>query len=99
MTSEALPEPGPDARAHSDLLVESIRQHIRAAGGAIAFARYMELALYSPSLGYYSAGARKFGADGDFVTAPELGSVFARGVAEAVAPVLRGLGGETAFFA
>ena len=52
----------------------------------------MELALYAPGLGYYSAGARKFGADGDFVTAPELGPVFARCVAQALAPVLRALG-------
>ena len=58
----------------------------------------MELALYAPGLGYYSAGARKFGAAGDFVTAPELGPAFARGVAESVAPVLRQLGADAAFF-
>lgn len=38
----------------------------------------MELALYAPGLGYYSAGSRKFGAGGDFVTAPELSSLFGR---------------------
>lgn len=91
----SLPEPDPAARAHSERLRALIREHIRQAGGAIAFARYMELALYAPGLGYYSAGARKFGADGDFVTAPELGSAFAECVADAVAPVLRQLGGET----
>jgi SAM-dependent MidA family methyltransferase len=98
MNSTALPEPGPDARAHSEQLTAFIRQHIRAAGGAIPFSRYMELALYAPGLGYYSAGSRKFGADGDFVTAPELGPAFARCVAHAVAPVLPRLGGDSVFF-
>src|SRR5258706_5257378 len=45
--------------------------------GWISFARYMELALHAPG-GYYAGGARKFGADGDFVTAPELGRLFGR---------------------
>src|SRR5215469_18462157 len=82
-----LPEPSPDERAHSDYLAALIRNEIRDNGGAIDFARYMELALYAPGLGYYSAGAAKFGAAGDFVTAPELGSVFARCLAHALAPV------------
>jgi SAM-dependent MidA family methyltransferase len=93
-----LPEPDADARAHSARLAELIRAQIRAAGGAIPFSRYMELALYAPGLGYYSAGAHKFGADGDFVTAPELGSAFATAVATAVTPALRALGSEAAFF-
>src|SRR3954468_17678729 len=58
-----------------------IVQEIAAAGGWIPFARYMELALHEPGLGYYAAGARKFGAGGDFVTAPELGSLFSRTLA------------------
>jgi len=45
--------------------------------GPIPFSRYMEMALYEPGLGYYSAGLNKFGAGGDFITAPELGTVFA----------------------
>jgi SAM-dependent MidA family methyltransferase len=98
MNANALPQPAADALAHSQRLVELIRGQIRAAGGAIAFARFMELALYAPGLGYYSAGARKFGADGDFVTAPELGPAFAHSVACAVAPVLRTLGADTVFF-
>jgi len=89
-----LPEPGPDERAHSERLAALIRDEISAAGGAIDFARYMELALYAPGLGYYSAGAAKFGAHGDFVTAPELGFVFARCVARAVAPTLRETRGD-----
>jgi SAM-dependent MidA family methyltransferase len=83
-----LPEPDDAARAHSGRLSALIRDVIRAEGGAIPFSRYMELALYAPGLGYYSAGARKFGRAGDFVTAPELGPLFAQCVAEAVAPVL-----------
>jgi len=84
-----LPEPGPEERAHSERLLTLIRTEIAAAGGTIDFARYMELALYAPGLGYYSAGAAKFGAGGDFVTAPELGFVFARCLARALAPTLR----------
>ena len=83
-----LPQPGPDEFVHSERLAALIRAEIQSAGGAIDFARYMELALYAPGLGYYSAGAAKFGAAGDFVTAPELGFVFARCLARALAPVL-----------
>src|SRR3546814_17398385 len=57
----------------------------------------MVLALYAPGLGYYSAGATKFGRAGDFVTAPELGSLFAQCIAEAVAPVLRQIGPTATF--
>lgn len=98
MTAPALPAPDADARAHSQRLTEAIRGQVRGAGGTIPFSRYMELALYAPGLGYYSAGAHKFGADGDFVTAPELGPVFAQCVAEAVSSVLAQLGGETVLF-
>jgi len=58
-----------------------LREEIAANQGWIAFARYMELALYEPGLGYYAGGAQKFGAAGDFVTAPELGSLFGRTLA------------------
>jgi len=84
-----LPLPDDAAREHSARLSERIRAAIREEGGAISFARYMELALYAPGLGYYSAGAQKFGRAGDFVTAPELGSLFAQCVAHALAPVLQ----------
>ncbi len=97
LSATALPEPDADASVHSERLAAHIRTQVAAAGGAIPFARYMELALYAPALGYYSAGARKFGAAGDFVTAPELGALFAQCVAEAVAPVLRALGEEAEF--
>jgi len=83
-----LPEPSAEERAHSERLAALIRAEIAKAGGALDFARYMELALYAPGLGYYSAGTTKFGAAGDFVTAPELGFVFARCLARALAPEL-----------
>lgn len=89
-----LPAPDAAALAHSERLAASIRAEIAAAGGVLDFARYMELALYAPGLGYYSAGATKFGAAGDFVTAPELGFVFARCLARALAPTLRETRGD-----
>lgn len=63
------------------LLRSRIEAEIAAGGGWISFARYMQLALHEPGLGYYASGARKFGAAGDFVTAPELGSLFGRTLA------------------
>ena len=84
--------PDADALAHSDRLRQLLQEQIIAAGGAIPFSRFMELALYAPGLGYYSAGAHKFGASGDFVTAPELGPLFAATVADALAPVLQQIG-------
>jgi len=91
MSTFGLPEPGTAAREHSARLVGFLQAAIRHEHGVISFARFMELALYAPGLGYYSAGACKFGEAGDFITAPELGPVFAECVCEAVAPVLRGV--------
>jgi SAM-dependent MidA family methyltransferase len=84
-----LPEPEADARAASARLVERIRAEIAAGGGWLGFARYMELALHAPGLGYYAGGAAKLGAGGDFATAPELGTLFARTLARQVADVLQ----------
>ncbi|HTH93984.1 MAG TPA: SAM-dependent methyltransferase [Rhodocyclaceae bacterium] len=83
-----LPQPSADAAAASQALHTHIAAEIAAAGGWISFARYMELALYTPGLGYYSGGARKFGAAGDFVTAPELTPLFARTLAAQAAQVM-----------
>jgi len=77
------PVPDADALAHSARVSRHIRQRIAAAGGWIDFRDYMDLALYAPGLGYYSAGAQKFGAAGDFVTAPEISALFSRCVARA----------------
>ncbi len=72
----ALPEPPEELKQLSDELREVIRQEIRA-DGPMPFSRYMEMALYQPGLGYYSAGLHKLGEQGDFITSPELGSLFA----------------------
>jgi SAM-dependent MidA family methyltransferase len=88
-----LPDPGADERAHSDHLSALLREEI-ASHGPMPFSRFMERCLYAPGLGYYSAGKTKFGADGDFVTAPELGTLFARCVVRAIEPVLASLGPE-----
>lgn len=92
-SAAVLPPPSTEALQHSAQLRALIAGEIATAGGAISFARYMELALYAPGLGYYSAGAQKFGAAGDFVTAPEISPLFAHCVARQCAQVLRTLGG------
>jgi len=87
-----LPPLSADEQAHSDRLVQCIRNEIDARGGWITFERFMEMALYEPGLGYYSAGATKLGSDGDFVTAPEISSLFSRCLATQCAEVLERLG-------
>jgi SAM-dependent MidA family methyltransferase len=82
-----LPPPEPLAAEHGARLHAGIAAAIRSAGGWIRFDRYMDLALYAPGLGYYAAGARKFGdsaAGGDFVTAPEISPLFAAALATQV---------------
>lgn len=88
-----LPTPSPDALAASHTLTHHIAAEI-AQTGWISFARYMELALYAPGLGYYSGGAAKFGAAGDFVTAPEISPLFGHALARQVAQVLQSCGGD-----
>ncbi len=83
-----LPEPDAASAAHSACCAEYIHDRIRDAGGSISFAEYMHHALYAPGLGYYTAGATKFGADGDFVTAPEISPIFGRILARQCAAVL-----------
>lgn len=84
--------PDPDALAHSKALASSIRTIIEENGGSIGFDRFMWMALYEPGLGYYSAGARKFGRSGDFVTAPEISPLFSRALAAQCAEVLQTIG-------
>ena len=93
MQATELPAPDADALAHSARLSALLRETI-AAHGPLPFHAFMERCLYAPALGYYSAGSRKFGALGDFVTSTELGPVFARCVAAALAPSLQLLGAD-----
>lgn len=79
--------------AHCERVVARVREAIAAAGGWIDFARYMEMVLYEPGLGYYSAGAHKLGVEGDFITAPEVAPVFSRCIAAQCRDVLAELPG------
>ena len=79
-------------RAHVERMHALVRAEVEAGGGAIAFSRYMEIALYAPRLGYYRAGWRTFGPRGDFVTAAEISPLFARAVARQVEQVLSAIG-------
>ncbi|MDX1377105.1 MAG: class I SAM-dependent methyltransferase, partial [Burkholderiales bacterium] len=88
MSAHGLPEPDAAARAASQALLARIAQELRTRDNWMSFARYMELALHAPGLGYYAGGTAKFGAAGDFVTAPELGALFARTLARQVAALL-----------
>ena len=83
-----LPKPGPDAQASSEALKRHIADKIDVAGGWIGFDRFMELALYAPGMGYYSGGAHKFGAAGDFITAPEISSLFSQTLAAQAEQIL-----------
>ena len=86
-----LPSPDPDALRHSERVAGFIHEQIETAGGRISFGDYMQHALYAPALGYYAAGAVKFGAQGDFVTAPEVSPLFGRVLAGQCAPTLDAL--------
>lgn len=82
-----LPQADPDSLAHSREVAAYLRERI-AASGSISFAEYMHHCLYAPGLGYYAAGATKFGQAGDFVTAPEVSSLFGALLARQCAGVL-----------
>ena len=84
-----IPMPDAASAAHSAKVADFLRQEIADGGGRISFAEFMHHALYAPGLGYYAAGATKFGAAGDFVTAPDVSPVFGRVLARQCAGVLR----------
>ncbi len=85
---ERLPEPDAASAEHSARVAQHLRERIEEAGGSLSFAEFMQQALYAPGLGYYAAGATKFGAAGDFVTAPEVSPLFGRVLARQCAEVL-----------
>lgn len=84
----SLPDATPDALAHSARLTDLLRREIAGNSGWLPFSRFMEGLLYAPGLGYYTAGARKFGAAGDFVTAPGMTGLFGQALAQQVAQVM-----------
>ncbi len=90
----SLPPPQGDALDASNRLHHLIAEQIAQQGPMPAEA-FWQLALYHPTLGYYHNGLSKFGADGDFVTAPELGEGFAFCLAQWAVPVLDTLGTAT----
>ena len=92
--SARLPALDVAAQQHSDHLLSHIRQTIRQQGGWISFAEYMQMALYTPHLGYYSGEANKFGRGGDFVTAPEISPLFAQALVNQVSQVLQETAGN-----
>ncbi len=91
MSPDILPDPPEELKQLSHALGHKICLE-SARDGFLSFSRYMELALYEPGLGYYSAGLNKLGAGGDFVTAPELGGLFAQCIARQVEQVAAALG-------
>lgn len=88
-----LPLPGSEASAHSDKLKKCVLDKI-AVSGSITFSDYMSAVLYEPGLGYYSAGSTKLGAEGDFITAPEISSLFSQSIAQAILPALEAVNKE-----
>jgi len=87
MTSHknSLPIPSEEALSHSAQLIEYLKTYIQSKSGWISFAEWMQGVLYAPGLGYYAAGAAKFGNSGDFITAPEISPLFGRTVARWIA--------------
>ncbi len=91
--TDTLPTPPAEALAHSAVLAARIRQVIHQQGGTIPFSTFMQMALYEPGLGYYVAGLRKIGAQGDFITAPEVSALFSFCLANQCAQILTELQG------
>ncbi len=92
-SNNQLPEPDEAALAQSHELVQRIRDQILSQQGSIGFQQFMQMALYEPGLGYYGSTSQKFGAQGDFVTAPELSSLFVACLSNQVLEVLDALSG------
>ncbi len=76
---------------HLEAILGKISHEIEEKGGWIPFSRYMELALYQPSHGYYTGALEKFGPQGDFITAPEISPFFGQTIVNTILPVLEGL--------
>lgn len=90
--TKPLPSPSTDELHHSQRLKQAISDEISANQGSISFRKYMEMALYEPALGYYVAGKRKLGEGGDFITAPEISSLFSQCIANQCSQILQEIG-------
>lgn len=66
-----------------DTVEDLIRGEIRQCG-AISFARFMSMSLYSPKTGYYETHARTIGRRGDYFTSVSVGEVFGQLLAHQV---------------
>jgi len=86
-TVNELPVPDKDAALHSEKVRQCLFDKI-ADKGSISFTEFMQTVLYEPGLGYYSAGSTKLGAEGDFITAPEISPLFSQSIAQAILPAL-----------
>ena len=89
-----LPVPDADSIAHCERVAAHLQSLIDASPDGIPFSQFMHEALYAPGLGYYNAGARKFGAAGDFTTAPEASPLFGAVLARQLAPLIDRAGGR-----
>jgi SAM-dependent MidA family methyltransferase len=96
-TIQRLPLPDEKAQVVSDKLRKQIHRAIEQTPHGIPFDHFMEMALYAPGLGYYVAGSRKFGEEGDFITAPEVSPLYAQCLAGQAAQVMERLGGGDLF--
>lgn len=84
---KSLPEPSDEAKQHSQKLSQNIQRFL-GRHQRMVFSKFMQMALYTPQLGYYAAGLPKFGQSGDFITAPEVSPIFSRCLAQQAAQVL-----------
>ncbi len=88
-----LPIPPKNAQQRARALLESIGQALLQNDGWLPFDRYMDMALYTPGLGYYSGQATQFGQTAqkgsDFTTAPEISPFFGQALAQAIAEALQ----------
>jgi SAM-dependent MidA family methyltransferase len=83
--------PSIEEASHSQTLARLIQKEIQAQNGQISFAKYMEMALYAPGLGYYAAGKNKLGSKGDFTTAPEISPLFGATIVQTFLPIIEHL--------
>ena len=86
--TDTLPPPLLEDFKHSSILEKKIVEKINKNKGLITFHQFMQLALYEPQLGYYVAGKAKIGSKGDFITAPEISSIFSYCLAQQMATIM-----------